>query len=68
MNQSGLLYTDITPHRGGLTHDTTEKKSDINKSQEAVKDTQVHVWRHFEAKGQRHHEEVQGPDVVDLLE
>lgn len=31
-------------------------------------DTEVHVGRHPEAKGQRHHGEVQGVDAVDLLE
>lgn len=33
-----------------------------------VKDTQINVWRHFEAKGQRHHEEVECIYVVDLFE
>lgn len=33
-----------------------------------VKDTQVDVGRNFEAKGQRHHGEVQGVDAVDLFE
>lgn len=32
------------------------------------KDTQVDVRRHFEAKGQRHHGEVEGVDAVDLFE
>lgn len=32
------------------------------------KDTQVDVGRHFEAKGQRHHGEVEGVDAVDLFE
>lgn len=33
-----------------------------------AKDTQINKGRHFEAKGQRHHEEVECPDVVDLFE
>lgn len=33
-----------------------------------AKDTQVNKGGHFEAKGQRHHEEVEGIDAIDLFE
>lgn len=33
-----------------------------------AKDTQINIWRNFEAKRQRHHGEVEGVDAVDLFE